>query len=152
MAQVSFWDGDLRRKSQLYDLQWRGTPSQNRTCAALSGTGAILSSTGAILSGTEQYRRHSERYRHHFEQDLLHQPAATRLRRYPESTPRLHGGTNPHTLPKNLSGIRTSSRIPAIEGLFQAQGGRMMDWRRRARGVQASQSRTGRWLTVRKRR
>ena len=66
--------------------------------------------------------------------------------------PELYGGTSPHTLPKNLSGIRTSSRIPAMEGLFQAQGGRMRDWRRRARGVQASQSRTGRWLTVRKRR
>ena len=41
--------------------------------------------------------------------------------------PELYSGTNPHTLPKNLSGIRTSSRIPAIEGLFQAQGGRMRD-------------------------
>ena len=62
------------------------------------------------------------------------------------------GQQDPQTLPKNLSGIRTSSRIPAIEGLFQAQGGRMRDWRRRARGVQASQSRTGRRPTVRKRR
>ena len=135
MAQVSFWDGDLRRKSPLYDLQWRGTPSQNRTCAALSGTGAILSSTGTILSRTCSINQQ----RH--DRDSTRTP-------FPE----LHSGTNPHTLPKNLSGIRTSSRIPAIEGLFQAQGGRMRDWRRRARGVQASQSRTGRWLTVRKRR
>ena len=45
---VRFWAGDLRRKSPLYDLQWRRNPSQNPTCAILSGTGAKMQGTCAI--------------------------------------------------------------------------------------------------------
>ena len=44
--------GDRRRKSPLYALQWRGTPSKNRTSAILSETGAIQIRTSAILSET----------------------------------------------------------------------------------------------------
>ncbi len=52
LAQVRKKLGDRRRKSPLYALQWRGTPSKNLTSAILSETGAIQIRTGAILSET----------------------------------------------------------------------------------------------------
>ena len=52
LAQVRKKLGDRRRKSPLYALQWRGTPSKNRTSAILSETGAIQIRTGAILNET----------------------------------------------------------------------------------------------------
>ena len=52
LAQVRKKLGDRRRKSSLYALQWRGTPSKNRTSAILSETGAIQIRTGAILNET----------------------------------------------------------------------------------------------------
>ena len=41
MAQVRKSRGDRRRKSTLYDLQWRRTPSQNLTGAILRQTGTV---------------------------------------------------------------------------------------------------------------
>ena len=41
LAQVRKSRGDRRRKSPLYDLQWRRTPSQNLTGAILRQTGAV---------------------------------------------------------------------------------------------------------------
>ncbi len=38
LAQVSFWLVDLRRKSSLYALKWRRSPTQNQTCAILGWT------------------------------------------------------------------------------------------------------------------
>ena len=52
LAQVRKKLGDRRRKSPLYDLQWRETLSKNLTSAILSETGAIQIRTGAIQSGT----------------------------------------------------------------------------------------------------
>ena len=49
LAQVRKKLGDRRRKSPLYALQWRGTPSKNRTSAILSETGAIQIWTGANI-------------------------------------------------------------------------------------------------------
>ena len=49
LAQVRKKLGDRRRKSPLYALQWRGTPSKNLTSAILSGIGAIISGTGANI-------------------------------------------------------------------------------------------------------
>ena len=42
LVQVRKKLGDLRRKSPLYALQWRGTPSKNRTSAILSETGTNI--------------------------------------------------------------------------------------------------------------
>ena len=48
LAQVRKSRRDRRRKSPLYDIQWRRTPSQNLTGAILRQTGAILRLTGAV--------------------------------------------------------------------------------------------------------
>ena len=49
LAQVRKKLRDRRRKSPLYALQWRGSPSKNRTSAILSETGAIQIRTGANI-------------------------------------------------------------------------------------------------------
>ncbi len=55
LAQVRKKLGDRRRKSPLYDLQWRGPTSQKRTCATQSGTGAIFSGTGANIFALNRF-------------------------------------------------------------------------------------------------